>query len=221
LLKGNVLAQVAQETADLNNGVKSRNEARVARGMSPMPFAYADYHTIPTNNLTAMEILDKVKPLSVGALDPDDVTAQDPTLKVPLALPAPTVDPIQPVAINAIRGVVADSFGRLLNRETQALRKASKKDDLLGWSDSYYEAFGNLAVETLAPALVALGAVRGREFDPVAVAGRLVSQSREEVRGLVTTTPPDELGGAVDRLISRWGETRVSEFTDYLLAEDA
>lgn len=218
LLRGNVAAQTAQDASDLDHGVKSINEVRVGRGISPVDVAGADYHRVPDNNMKAIELPAEVVPVAV--LDPDDESDQDPTLK---ALPDLNADrkalPQYASAVPpaALRGVVADPFGRLLHRECQALRKASKRDGFDAWQDTYYAEFASLVAETITPALSALSSLRGEEISPVAVADRFVAESREALRGLVVSTPPDELPAAVGRLCAGWQESRVASVVDGLM----
>jgi hypothetical protein len=65
--------------------------------------------------------------------------------------------------------------------------------------------------------LDALEELRGGEVDRDGFIGGYVESAAKEVRGLVVTTPPDELPGAVARLCSRWEEVRVASVVDSIL----
>jgi HK97 family phage portal protein len=211
LLRGNLAAQTAYNTAMFNMGAVSINEIRLSEGDIPLDDPGADKHWVPTNNLTAIEDMGKTIPIPVIKLDPDDdldETEVKPEEDEPERLP--------PGALDSVRALVLDPVGRMVRREILAARTASKKPDFREWISAYYRKHEPLITESIEPALRTLAIIEGKSHDPEGLARVLAKGSREALDGLAVCVPPDELPEAVERLTATWLEARSDEAKRWL-----
>lgn len=216
LLRGNSSAVREQEDADLASGVKSINEIRIARGDNPIPHKAADKHWIQANNnLRAIEDMPADGSSPEDVIDPDDATADDPTLK------AKVPDPGKPPAaaeeaLEATRGVFRDAVGRMMRVECNALRRASSKPRFDEWAIDFYARHSARLSDAITPACRSLGVQSGVTVGPAHLASEWSYGSLEDLRGLWTTTPPDEMPAAIERTCAAWQADRVDSFTSYV-----
>lgn len=59
LQRGNIATETAQQKEDLGSGVATLNDIHRRRGLELIDHPFADYHWIPTNNLTPIEKMDE------------------------------------------------------------------------------------------------------------------------------------------------------------------
>lgn len=196
LLRGNMSATAAYHTAMFNIGVLSPNEIRLETGLNPIDNENADKHFIPVNNLAPLE--DIREPMA--DVEPVTPVEDDPS---PVGPPDEVKD--------AIRDLVVHEVGRLVRRECQAVRKASRREGFLEWLEGFYGDHRRLVAESIAPSLRAYAALSGASYDPGAIATTLADESREQIRGLVVCVPPGELPDAVDRVCAEWEATRAEK----------
>lgn len=147
----------------------------------------------------------------VGAIL-DSLEGFQPKTDAPLDAPdEPKTD-----TLDALRSLVLDPVGRMLRREIQAVKTASKKPEFRQWLQSYYPKHRDLVVESVSPALLALSKVEGRERDPGELANRLIEINRTLLDDLSTCCPEPELPQAIERLTSTWLDQRSQETEQWI-----
>ena len=119
----------------------------------------------------------------------NNLTPITPVVPVPAEAPqAP------PGAIPAVRALILSEVGRLVRRETTALRKALGKPDREQRIADFYQGHGQVVRESLGPVLTAYATVSGRNFDIDTIVSSLTDGSRREL----TTSDNQE------RLLDDW-----------------
>lgn len=114
--------------------------------------------------------------------------------------PAPDMKP-------ALRGILADAFGRMLRKEVNAVRRARKEPGkLAAWCDEFYRTHETLIAETLLPAVTVCLMANGSDRSPGELAASLarhhVKWSRDAFA--INNTFPDEL-------LDHWSAERPAE----------
>jgi HK97 family phage portal protein len=131
----------------------------------------------------------------------------------------PHADPMpnpmsKPDAREAVRAMLADPVSRMIRVECSAVRRACKQERFDLWVDKFYEKHAQMNMDAITPALQAaraLGSVPQQLRRPFDWHGR------RSLLALVTTTPPDEMPAAVDKLCTEWEATRVDQIVDELM----
>lgn len=203
LLRGDTLSETAREKSDIDTGIRSINEIRIARGYEPLAEPRADYHWVQAiSNLEAIEDMGK------APADP-----APPEAGPAPAAPGPESGPTPPPAAStaSLRGVLVDALGRMLRREAAGARSASKRADFAGWVESPDDRRVSSLLTVIGPAAVACG------LDARHVTTTLLRETRRQLRELLTSVPPEELPEAVDRLATRWEDGRAAAVADRLL----
>lgn len=159
-----------------------------------------------------------ISPGAAGASDACSCSAPGPA-------EGPGDGPGRPVARSgAVEAVLIDGLGRMLRRESTAVRKAVRRD-----ASAFHEWYGPFladhratVAEAIAPAVRLAAEVARREIDPAEVAAELVAESADRYRGLVASVPPDELPDAVGRALDAWDDdgARARAVADRLLDGD-
>lgn len=121
---------------------------------------------------------------------------------------APAAPPATDEVQDAIRQVVESDLARMVRRECQAVRKASRREGFYGWLEGFYGGHMVLVAEAIAPSLRAYSVLVGASYDPITIAGQIADESRERLRGLLVCLPPDELPAAVERVCEEWEADR-------------
>lgn len=121
-------------------------------------------------------------------------------------------------AVAALRDVLSEGVRRMVVREVGAVRKAAKRPlEFRDWLGKHETDHSDALTQALGSTLRAIGAVTGEPLDVGTLVGKVIEESRDRLHGLVVTCPPDELPGAIERLVGEWGDARVDAIVETLM----
>lgn len=183
-LRGDTAAQTTYYRELFNVAALSPNEIRQSEDLDR--FEGGDHHYL-NGSMVAVEA-------SQAKSESEPETSPEPT--------EPTEAPsLTPELTNAIRGILVDSVARMIRREVEGVRRATKKPELRQAIEDFYGRHREVFREAVEPALEAYGTAIGRTLD----AERLVEHATEEAQNAVGTT--DDL----DSLLIAWETTRAED----------
>ena len=180
---------------------------------------WANYHWVPVNNFAPAHLAEDV------------IRRSNPTTKIESATGLPGPSPVEPPTTpvdatvadmganaaptlhDAIRGILCDCVGRLIRRETAAIRRASQKDDFMGWIDQYYPRHQQFIAEAIAPALHAANVATDSDLDPADVAEMMVMESTKE---LLPIADDADLVERTEGICKRWETERVEQIVEHV-----
>jgi hypothetical protein len=182
---------------------------QVAAGLLPVDSARGIIAaSFPT--LTPAQVDAILAPL--GNVPPAPSPATSPATSSSSSASSPT-----PADASALRAVLSDPIGRMVRREAQAARRASRKGDIEAWADSFYPDHQAVFASAIGPALRLVDPSVDNATWSEMVAGGMSQTSRQQIRDLVVTVPPDEMPGAVDRMCDRWEASRAGDLVEALI----
>jgi len=159
----------------------------------------------PLANLPKPKVEEPVEPKTEEPVDQDTEEGTE----------APEPDEF---ALDAVRGVAADAYGRMIRREAQAVRRAAKKPkEFLNSLDEIYNDHRETVAMATAPAVKAVASLYGMT-NPADVAGvcqmfaaKIADEHREALLDLSGRVASDGLVTAVDELVTKWEAERPAE----------
>ena len=168
-VRGNLASLTDHLTKMAATGVYSINDQCRELNLNPIG-PEGDRRFVSAQLVPLDAVKGPAKPEADPADEPSEPTGND---DPPAAKPGKSDE-----TVAAVRSVVLDSLQRCVRRETQALRRASKRPDFAGFAASFYASHAPFVAEALAPSLRALAVVTGVAIDPVAWSAQVAEANR-------------------------------------------
>jgi HK97 family phage portal protein len=191
------------------SGFVTQNEVRECEDLNPIG-PDGDTFFVPVNMQPLDRALNPAVPPAV------DQPVGDPPGGDPGKNPEPDTVPVPPPGPTpemraALRGLVADTFARLLKKETNEGRRAAKKPgEFLAWADRFYAGFQATMADALGPIALTLDAAKAASVSPAVQAERYCTLSREMLLSVAgrMANKPAEFPDAAEQLFAEWESNR-------------
>lgn len=173
-----------------------------------------DVHFVPVN----------LQPLERAVKPPEPAAPPSPPAAQPPAKEEPPTEPKDdgptPEMRAALRGLVADTFARLLKKETNEGRRAAKKPgEFLQWADRFYADYRATLALALRPAFGVADSMRVGLVRPEAIADAYVERSKEALLDMAGKAKFSEFPAAAEHLFAEWDAQRAARETRILLGD--
>jgi hypothetical protein len=227
MLRGDYVTRMQGYAIARQWGLMSADEVRALEEMNPLPQDQGTIYLTPANMVPAdriHEIVDsQVAPEPTAATPPVAVNPPNAPIPAAPAITAPTSfgRAVTPELIAAHRAVLVEALQRLVRKEAQAARRASKRGlaKFAEWAEAFYAKHeGDIAAVMragLQAHLSQIGSSKPVDAAAAELARTYVAGSRAEL-----PTEPNELENAVDLLARRWESTRAAQLADGLMTEE-
>lgn len=126
----------------------------------------------------------------------------------------------------ALRGVLADTVGRLITRETDRARKAAGSPEKLAkWVEAFYPMHEDVCRMSLKPVVKAWLVASGSDQSVDRYLDRFIpgylDDSTRQLKGVLIDADHESLGPALEKVLRRWEADRAEATVDKLLREAA
>lgn len=188
----------------------------------------AFYSTMITNGvMTINEVRSRenLPPIEGGDVPRVPLNTEALTAPTPAAPPIAPVNPRDVLLLAAQRDVLIYAFDGVIKRETERARQAqSTPDKFRKWAIGFYDGHGDWMRSRIVPPLRAWAVCIGGDMTTLnekvdAVITQWIARSKRDFEPVVTSTDPDAMAVALERVLRRWEAERAIEMTDALLAQ--
>jgi HK97 family phage portal protein len=114
-----------------------------------------------------------------------------------------------PNVVGAARAVVTDALGRLVRRESAAVRRASTKPDFRSAIHKFYEAHSETMTQQLQPVIAAYVAASGRAIDLNKLVSDWIEKSQTALEGTSEVCLAEQLPDAIEEITETWNERTI------------
>jgi Phage portal protein len=209
LLRGNTTSRYAAYAVGRQWGWLSADDIRERENMNPLPEGQGQIYLVPLNMQPA---------------DMAEANAQPEP-------PSPPPEPARPDAgqraklIAAHRGIIVEALGRMVRKETNALRRAAKQGPqaLREWLGDFYEEHRAAVTAAILPGVRAHLSHTDGSHDPFRTADELAGAFLEGHRarlGAILHARPQDLLAVVEAEATRWEIEHPAMLADQLMTEE-
>ena len=183
LLRGDTMTRYSAYNIGRNGGWLSVNDIRNTEGMNPVDGG--DVYLLPLNMTSAAPTPEPTPTPTEPASDEPKPKPVDAAEQLASAAASIQEAQVKAIALDAVQGTVIDAYGRMARREAAAIRRASKKGNLVEWADEFYADHRTLLVESLGPSvrawLTVSGSARSANDVTTAIADKITREHRQVV----------------------------------------
>lgn len=176
LLRGDSAARAAFYTSLFGIGVLSINDILELEDRNPIGDE-GDKHFVPLNMTTAEKAgEEEPQQAAIPSMPMEDEEPDDATEELAAYLQPPpqiVATPDNAALVEGCRGLLADTLGRMLNKECRACRAAAENNrtpkDFFAWLDDYYERYTATLTDAVSKQVALLLVAAGDEREASAV----------------------------------------------------
>jgi hypothetical protein len=214
LLRGDSQARHTAYASGHQNGYYSIDDIRELENLNPLPDGAGEKYYVQVN-MVPVDRIDELVDKQVSTAAPADPTP----LPTARALPDPDASARM---IAAQRALFVDAMGRMVRRETQALRRAAKSGSagVTQWREEFYPKHAGMLRDALLPAVSSHLAYVAATTGAQEITRQLAEAHIAESLGELERLPAEELENAVDLMAQRWEVHRPAALADSLMTEE-
>jgi HK97 family phage portal protein len=201
LMKADKVSRAAFYASGRQWGWLSADDCRDAEDMNDLPNGEGKYFLSPANMWTSTQVAQQSQQ-PIPTPSTSDPSSNDAINK------AVEEQKKDKESLKAFRAVVEENVGRMLRRETAAIRRAAKKEGFVEWLPEFYAEHRDFMASNLESSLRAYSLISGTQVSASKLADSWVGDSRKELVQLVSAIHSSELASTVDDLCERWESGR-------------
>lgn len=213
LLRGDRATRDASYAVGRQWGWYSADDVLELENRNPLPDRQGTTYLVPQNMIDAASFLKKAEaPQEEPNEEPQDEAPQEEPTQEPNNTDEEATDNTE--AVQASLDCVRDNIDRMLRREVESIRKASRKpSEFLNLMDAFYQNHHHMVFRAVMPSLTALNAVTGQTYSIHDLTAQIVDTGQNQLLELSGTVEADDLPEAIEQ----WAGRRLQQSNEILV----